>query len=70
LKKKNRIGLYWKRIVILTLDPKLTYFTDPKEKKEIVFDKDICIERVGKYKFKIFHKTKKDFTHVFKCATV
>ena len=57
LKKKNRFGLYFKRKLNLTNEPKLFYYKggvkDTSRKQYIELDFETKLERLDKNKFKI-----------------
>ena len=73
LKKKNRLGFFYKRIVTLTDEPKLYYLKETKERdrhKHINLDPETTrLERLDKTKFKILDlsRNKKLLTFVFRC---
>ena len=53
LKKKNRFMLFWKRVLILTDEPKLYYHKpgNNTEVKNIQMDEETFVERLDKTKF-------------------
>lgn len=67
IKKKNRLGLFYKRILNLTDEPKLFYFRENKEKekkahktKYLNLHPDITrLERLDQTKFKVSDYTAK-----------
>ena len=76
VKKRNRFGLFFKRRLTLTDQPKLYYYKDTKGNspdKIIDLDQHTKIERLDRIKFKITvlitlpNKTKKEDVYVFKC---
>ena len=75
LKKRNSLGLFYKRILTITNEPKLFYCREPKDKaqvhklKQIVLNPDtIRLERLDKTKFKIQDCSKnKRSNFVFRC---
>lgn len=56
LKKRNRVGFYGKRRVLLTDEPKFFYYKESKDKVEcmqIDLNMDTKLERMDALKFKI-----------------
>jgi hypothetical protein len=73
LKKKNSLGLFYKRIVTLTDEPRLFYMKTSKEKssvpKQISLHADYTkLERLDSTKFKLCDSSRgKKYYFVFRC---
>jgi hypothetical protein len=71
LKKKNRLGLFYKRTVSLTDEPKIFYFREAKLKtKHLTLHPETTrLERLDSTKFKLtdFSRNKKGQVYVFRC---
>lgn len=68
LKKKTRLGFFYKRTVTLTNEPKIYHRKENGMVKDIVLNPEyIRLERLDKTKFKILEFSKKKMIYVFRC---
>lgn len=74
LKKRNSLGLFYKRLVTLTEEPKLFYLKTSEKgagPKQISFNDNTKLERLDSTKFKIYDnsKGKKAVLFIFRCSS-
>lgn len=76
LKKKNRIGFFYKRILTLTEEPRLGFSKDGQNffQKTLTLGEDTKVSKVDQMKFKLSYwktsqstGTKKEVVRIFKC---
>lgn len=70
LKKKTRLGFFYKRTVTLTDEPRIYHRRDNGMTKSIMIRSDTKVERLDNTKFKIISMEKKKTMYVFRCHDI